>query len=111
MPLCFVFTNLAATAIPRMFGERLTDTVAKVLNKPVEKITVVTQAGLPMVRAGSTDPAVLVQIHSIAVFDAEKNPKYSEQFLEFLKTEFNLPANRLMLEYVDLPAYMVCSGK
>ena len=45
-------------------------------------------------KAGSCDPAVILQIHSIAVFDAERNPKYFQPLFDFLTKELDLPENR-----------------
>ena len=45
-------------------------------------------------KAGICDPAVLLQIHSIAVFDAERNPKYFQPLFDFLTKELDLPENR-----------------
>ena len=45
-------------------------------------------------KAGSYDPAAILQIHSIAVFDKERNPTYFPKIFEFLTSELKLPENR-----------------
>ena len=48
-------------------------------------------------KAGSYDPAAILQLHSIAVFDKERNPTYFPKIFEFLTSELKLPENRYVL--------------
>jgi hypothetical protein len=50
--------------------------------------------GAAMVRAGSDAGTAIVEIWSIGVFDAERNPKYTEEFFTYLANKLNLPTNR-----------------
>jgi len=47
-----------------------------------------------MVRGGTRAGTAIVDIWSIGVFDAERNQKYSEEFIPFLANQLNLPSDR-----------------
>ena len=42
----------------------------------------------------SCDPAAILQIHSINVFDKDRNPAYFQPFFDFLTDKLKLPENR-----------------
>lgn len=89
----------------------MTSRVAEVLKKPEERINIVLSPGQRICRAGSYDPVVILQIHSIAVFDKDKNPPYFQPLFDFLTSELKVPEKRMTVQFIDLPAHMVENGK
>ena len=45
-------------------------------------------------RAGSSAPMASLDIHSINVFDKDRNPTYTPPLLKFLSESLNLPEDR-----------------
>ena len=61
---------------------------------PFQRISVIVNPDQRICKAGICDPAAILQIRSIAVFDAERNPKYFQPIFDFLTKELELPENR-----------------
>ena len=59
-----------------------------------QRINIVLSPGQRICRAGSYDPVVILQIHSIAVFDKDKNPPYFQPLFDFLTSELKVPEKR-----------------
>lgn len=100
-------TNLKDSDIPANFEFQLCEKISQVLNKPLEKITLTMVTGLRQFRAGSSDPMAALTIHSIAVFDKERNPTYTPPLMKFLMEALNLPPTRVLLHYEDLELHNV----
>lgn len=104
MPVMHLCTNLQDKDIPTDFDRKLCDKVGEILNKPIERITLTIHSGLRQMRAGSNAPMASLEIHSISVFDKDKNPTYTPKLLKFMSESLKLPENRILLVYHDLPA-------
>lgn len=104
MPLMHLCTNLQDKDIPKEFDLKLCEKVGEVLNKPIERITLTMHTGMRQVRAGSGKPMASLEIHSINVFDKEKNPTYTPPLLKFISESLKLPEDRVFLVYHDLLA-------
>ncbi|KAK7088802.1 MIF-like protein mif-2 [Littorina saxatilis] len=104
MPMLFFNTNLKDKDIPADFERKLCEKVGEVLNKPIERITLTINCGLRQMRAGTPDPMVSLEIHSIDVFDKERNPTYSPPLLTFISESLKLPQKRVVILYHDLLA-------
>ncbi|XP_046339029.1 uncharacterized protein LOC124120281 [Haliotis rufescens] len=102
MPLCLLYTNLKDAEVPGGLEVTLAETVAKVLNKPIERVTTMIQSGLRMYRLESTAPTCFLQIHSIDVFDKERNPAYTQPIIDVLKNALNIDGNRVVIQYLPL---------
>ena len=63
----------------------------------LQTIIVVVSPNQRICKAGSYDPAAILQLHSIAVFDKERNPTYFPKIFEFLTSELKLPENRYVI--------------
>ena len=57
-------------------------------------VSVSVQTDVSLCRGGSVSPNAVVNIWSVAVFDAERNPGYTKQMYDFLLPELNMPADR-----------------
>ena len=60
----------------------------------LQAVAVTLNPGVEMCRDGNEQPTVVVQISSIAVFDAERNPKYAKEITEFLVEKLEIPPER-----------------
>ncbi|PVD33121.1 hypothetical protein C0Q70_08570 [Pomacea canaliculata] len=107
MPVLNLQTNISAAKIPEDFERQLCEKVGEVLNKPLERITLTITTNLRQFRASSADPMVVLSIHSIAVFDEEKNPNYTPPLLSFLSEKLSLPKSRILVLYFDLLPYQI----
>ncbi|KAK7461997.1 hypothetical protein BaRGS_00038579 [Batillaria attramentaria] len=107
MPLMFLQTSLKDSDIPAGFERQLCEKIGEVLNKPMERITLTMVTGARQMRAGSSDPMAMLTIHSIGVFDKDKNPTYTPPLMEFMTEKLKLPPARVLFHYVDLEGYMV----
>ncbi|GFO25247.1 macrophage migration inhibitory factor [Plakobranchus ocellatus] len=101
MPLCQLMTSIAADDIKDGIESRLAEVISKVLEKPLERVTMIIQPGLRQLHRGSLDPACLLTITSAGVFDAKRNPKYGPALKAALQEEFNLPPERCAIQYRD----------
>jgi len=98
MPVCTVETNLSASQLPTDLAAKVSQLVAQVLNKSLERISVTVHAGLNMARNGSTDPTITVHLWSMNVFSEELNPVYSEKIFNFFQQEIpSVPSNRIAM--------------
>ena len=61
-----------------------------------QTVTVTIRPGSDIYRRGSDAPVLSVQIWSIGVFDAERNPTYSKALYHYLQTTTKLPADRFV---------------
>ncbi|GFO43145.1 macrophage migration inhibitory-like factor protein [Plakobranchus ocellatus] len=102
MPLCQLYTSIKDAEIKDGVESRMAGVIAKTLGKPMARITMVVMPGTRLMRLGSLAPACLLVIHSIGVFDAQRNPTYTPALKQALQDEFNLPPERCLLQYVDL---------
>ena len=62
MPMVTVTTNIADDKVPRDFNEKLTNVLAESMNKPVNRIAVLLQAGARFTHGATFDPAILVSV-------------------------------------------------
>ncbi|XP_046339041.2 D-dopachrome decarboxylase-B-like [Haliotis rufescens] len=102
MPLCLLYTNLKDTEVPGDLEVTLAETIAKALGKPMQKMNVTIQSGLRMYRLESTAPTCFLQIHSIDVFDKERNPTYTQPIIDVLKNALNIDGNRIVIQYLPI---------
>ncbi|XP_062602030.1 macrophage migration inhibitory factor-like [Saccostrea cucullata] len=107
MPMIFVYTNLKDEKVAADFEINTSRCVSEVLNKPKERIHVILNPGKRMCRNEDTSPCVLIEIHSIGVFSADKNPGYTEKFMEFFSNTLGIPKSRVTLVYKAVEAHMV----
>ncbi|KAK3782954.1 hypothetical protein RRG08_065865 [Elysia crispata] len=107
MPLCQLYTSRKDVEIKEGIEMRMSETVARALGKPLERVTMAVLPGTRLFRLGSLAPSALLVIASIKVFDAQRNPTYTPVIKEALQTELDLPADRCLIQYVDLDANFI----
>lgn len=112
MPLCYCYTNLKDSKIPENFEVDFAKCIHDTLpNKPLDRISVIVVPGARVCKAGTTEPAMLVQLRSIAVFNKDANPTYFPKFFKFLTDQLGLPENRFTIEFIDIEATNAANGK
>ncbi|XP_067280613.1 D-dopachrome decarboxylase [Pseudorasbora parva] len=103
MPFIDLETNLPKSKFPEDFLKRLCSTLAAALGKPEDRMNLVVKTDLPMMIAGSCSPCVLMSVSAIGVTDtAEKNKEHSAKIFEFLKGEFGLSDDRILILFYPL---------
>ncbi|BFZ18519.1 hypothetical protein BsWGS_21558 [Bradybaena similaris] len=102
MPLVYLHTNLKDSALKEGIELRIAQTVAEVLGKPLDRMSVIIVQGVRMLRAEEAEPACTLHIHAVKVFDKERNPKYGPTIKQLLKDELGLEAERCGIIYHDL---------
>ncbi|XP_069135487.1 D-dopachrome decarboxylase-like [Argopecten irradians] len=107
MPFIMCYTNLSRDKLPQNFVEWISELVSQVLDKPMERINTTVMPDMMMMRLGNSDPTMIIQIHSIGVFDAERNPTYTDKFFKAIPEKLNLPANRVVLHYFPVDKTML----
>ncbi|XP_033748548.1 D-dopachrome decarboxylase-A-like [Pecten maximus] len=107
MPFITCSTNLSKESLPKDFVEWISELVSQVLGKPMERINTMLVPDLSMMRLGNSDPTMIIQIHSIGVFDAERNPSYTEKLIKAIHEKVNLPENRVVLQYFPVDPTMI----
>ncbi|XP_076363136.1 MIF-like protein mif-2 [Tachypleus tridentatus] len=100
MPLCRFETNISN--VPKDFHILLSNLVADILGKPLEKVSVAVYPGLQMCRGGTDDPTCQLFIWSIGVFGVEQNPKYAGPLYELIKEKLGIPDDRIVVVFHDL---------
>ncbi|XP_067121071.1 MIF-like protein mif-2 [Centruroides vittatus] len=104
MPLCTFHTNLPKERVPHDLHKQISDLISKILDKPEAKVTVIVHPDTQMCRGGSDDPTCMLEIWSIGVFSAEKNPKYSGPIYQFVKEKLEIAEDKIVIVYHDLKA-------
>ncbi|XP_077088900.1 D-dopachrome decarboxylase [Siphateles boraxobius] len=108
MPFINLETNLPASKFTEDFLKRLCTTLAAALGKPEDRMNLVVKTDLPMMIAGSCSPCVLMSVSAIGVTDtAEKNKEHSAKIFQFLKGEFGLSDDRILILFYPLEPWQI----
>ncbi|XP_048021389.1 D-dopachrome decarboxylase [Megalobrama amblycephala] len=108
MPFINLETNLPASKFPENFLKRLCTTLAAALGKPEDRMNLVVKTDLPMMIAGSCSPCILMTVSAIGVTDtAEKNKEHSAKIFQFLKGEFELGDDRILILFHPLEPWQI----
>jgi len=98
LPVCCVQTNLSDEQIPTDFTKGLSQVLASTLNKQERVISVSLTPSVRICRSGDDQPTAIVQVWSIGVFDATRNPKYTVDIYDYiLKALPSVPSERIVL--------------
>ncbi|XP_064613014.1 D-dopachrome decarboxylase-like [Liolophura sinensis] len=107
MPVIYVDTSLRDGAVPSDFETKFTKVISDVLNKPIERISIILKTGQRICKGGDrSEPTCVIKMHAIGVFGEDKNAGYSKEFLTFLTKELKLEANKITILYFPLEGYM-----
>ncbi|XP_019939326.1 D-dopachrome decarboxylase [Paralichthys olivaceus] len=108
MPFVELQTNLPVSSFPEDFTMKLCSSTAAALGKPLDRMNVVVNPGLPMLMAGSCSPCLILSVSAIGVTDsAEKNKEHSAKIFEFLTKELGLTEDRIVIQFHALQPHQV----
>ncbi|XP_070573097.1 macrophage migration inhibitory factor homolog [Ptychodera flava] len=108
MPMCTVTTNLPREKIADDFATSMSALLAKILDKPEQRVTIIVHTGILVSCAGSLDPAMIVQLGSIDRFGENRNnQKYADDIFKFVTEKTGIPFSRIRVVFTDIPGYMV----
>ena len=79
--------------------------LATLLGKPESYVLIHINSGQTMMIAGSTDPLAYIELKSIGL-TRDQTPSLSTLLCEFIAEELNIPANRIYIEFTDIPREM-----
>lgn len=106
MPYLKIQTNqsLDATAA-RNFIQKASGVVADKLGKPERYVMVAMEPPVPMVFAGSDEPAIFMELKSIGLSESQ-TPELSAALCDFVKNELGIANDRIYIEFADAPRKM-----
>jgi len=79
--------------------------VAKDLGKSESYVMVTLEPPVPMVFAGSDEPAVFMELKSIGLPES-RTPQLSASLCQLVNEELDVPSNRVYIEFQDAPRKM-----
>jgi phenylpyruvate tautomerase len=85
--------------------QRISGFVADLLGKPDKWVMVSIDHGSPMMFGGSTEPVAYVEIKSIGL-PQDKCPDFSKDLCNFIESEFDVPADRIYIDFHDIDGKM-----
>ena len=85
--------------------QRISGFVADLLQKPDKWVMVSIDHGSPMMFGGSTEPMAYVEIKSIGL-PYDKCPDFSKDLCDFIESEFDIPADRIYIDFHDIDGKM-----
>ncbi|XP_003739359.1 uncharacterized protein LOC100905807 [Galendromus occidentalis] len=105
MPLCTLRTNLPASKFSTDFEFEFALQIAKVLQKPIEKVIIHVDHECNIRRGGDKDKPVLwLNIQTIDRFDKDSNHKYGPPIKTFLANALSLDEKYITISLQDLSA-------
>eukprot|EP00055_Hartaetosiga_balthica_P008501 m.31885 g.31885 ORF g.31885 m.31885 type:complete len:115 (-) comp6342_c0_seq3:1514-1858(-) len=75
--------------------------MAKAFDKPLKNVMIRLCFNETISFGGSTDIAALVKVKSIGKISTEENKKYSKVLCEFLESTFQVPPERIYIQFND----------
>jgi len=107
MPILKVDTNLSADQVLKDFNHIATDTLAKLLNKPMQNVTVLVNSGVQLTIGGSDEPAAFVELRAIGGLKGPNATKVVETLTNLIEIGLSLPKDRFYINLVDLDPELV----
>eukprot|EP00933_Yihiella_yeosuensis_P074206 TRINITY_DN83038_c0_g1_i1.p1 TRINITY_DN83038_c0_g1~~TRINITY_DN83038_c0_g1_i1.p1 ORF type:complete len:249 (+),score=55.54 TRINITY_DN83038_c0_g1_i1:61-807(+) len=101
-PSLFVQTNVKLGDKKKEFMKACSKAVAQSLGKPESYVAVCVQDGQDIIWGGSDDPCALCKVFSLGSINLENNKALTVEVTNLL-SEFNVPANRIYVNFFDLP--------
>ncbi|MFT7806487.1 macrophage migration inhibitory factor-like [Arapaima gigas] len=103
MPMFVVNTNVAKDAVPAALLSEATQELAKAMGKPAQYIAVHINADQNMFFGGTPDPCALCSLYSIGKIGPQ-NKQYSKLLCGLLNKHLGVPADRIYINFHDMPA-------
>jgi phenylpyruvate tautomerase len=102
MPVLVINTNLPEQQIDRSELARLTQTVARLLNKPAHYVAVQVIPNQILYFAGSEEPAALVELRSIGGISRTANKATALELTEAIAAAFKIQKSRFYIDFHDM---------
>jgi phenylpyruvate tautomerase PptA (4-oxalocrotonate tautomerase family) len=106
MPYIKIETNKKLTSGD--FSEkmkRVSEFISQLLDKPEKWVMVAITTNIAMLYAGIKHPTAFVELKSIGL-EKDRCPEYSKAICDFLAVQFEIPAERVYIEFVDIDRKM-----
>lgn len=100
-PSLFVQTNINLGDKKMAFMQAASKAVAKCLGKPESYVAVSVQDGQDIIWGGSDSPCALCKVISLGSINLENNKALTKEVTHLL-SEFEVPANRIYVNFFDL---------
>lgn len=100
-PSLFVQTNVKLGDKKMAFMQAASKAVAKCLGKPESYVAVSVQDGQDIIWGGSDAPCALCKVISLGSINLENNKALTKEVSDLL-AEFEVPANRIYVNFFDL---------
>jgi len=101
-PSLFVMTNIKLGDKKADFMKAASQSVAKCLSKPESYVAVCVQDGQDIIWGGSDAPCALCKVFSLGSINLENNRALTQE-VSALLADFDVPANRIYVNFFDLP--------
>ncbi len=99
MPLLKVTSNASADNVQSTdIPSQLSRAVAELLGKPESYVMVIVEQNTNMSFAGSNDPLAFLELKSLGLPE-DKTKEFSENLCLLIQDLFNIPANRIYIEF------------
>lgn len=98
----FVMTNIKLGDKKADFMKAASQSVAKCLSKPESYVAVCVQDGQDIIWGGSDAPCALCKVFSLGSINLENNRALTQE-VSALLADFDVPANRIYVNFFDLP--------
>ncbi|GFT14323.1 uncharacterized protein NPIL_196121, partial [Nephila pilipes] len=105
MPLCVFYTNLPDKDVPKDFEVDLSKMLAEIFSKPLERVVVNVLPGQRIVSGGTSEPTCWMNLWSIGVFDAERNPAYATKLYPFITEYLGINSDKIVILCHDIAAF------
>ena len=104
MPLLRIQTNAAIEAQRRQtLLKNASQRISTALNKPEQYMMVSLDSGLPLIFAGTSEPAAFVELRGIGL-PAAKTGELSRLLCQWMETELGVAQQRVYINFNDVPA-------
>uniref|UniRef100_A0AC34GRI7 Macrophage migration inhibitory factor n=1 Tax=Panagrolaimus sp. ES5 TaxID=591445 RepID=A0AC34GRI7_9BILA len=104
MPFVKLVTNVPEEKISDDFNQKLNRLLADTFpGKPYEVFAIDVVSSNKYTFGGTSDPSAMLRVTAFNIFTPEKNIGYSKAICEFLSSSLQIPATRILIEFIDIP--------
>lgn len=101
-PSLILTTNVKMGDKKKAFLAAASKAIAKGLGKPESYVAIAVHDGADVIFGGKDDPCALGCVYSLGAINNENNKKVTAEITALL-AEYNIPANRMYINFFDLP--------
>ena len=105
MPLFKIETNKEPQYQNTSVLKSASELISEMLGKPEQYVMVSIETQKEMTFGGSADPTAFVTLKSIGL-PVNKCSQFSGRICQFIKEQFNIPPDRVFIDFVDIQGNM-----